>query len=423
MKARRLMPQVMAALADTPVVFVQGPRQAGKTTLVEMVRGAGHEAEYRTLDDAADRASAQRDPDGFIAALPEQVVLDEIQRAPALFLAIKASVDRRRKPGRFLLTGSAHALVLPTVADSLAGRMEVLTLRPFSQGEIAGSEEVFVDACFATTFAPRRVEAAGWPDLVERIVRGGFPTAQARADAGRRAAWFASYTTTILDRDLRDLANVQHLNELPRLLRLVAARSSGVLNLADLARDAGIPPSTLQRHWAMLEAIFFVQAIPAWSGNLSSRLAKAPKALVCDSGLLCYLLNLDAGRLREDDLMTGAALESFVACELVKQADWSETRPSLFHYRTHKQQEVDFVLEDRRGRLVGIEVKKTASPGPADFRGLRHLQERAGKRFLRGFMLYTGTESVAFGPDLYALPVSALWSGQIADVAHSRTPL
>lgn len=409
MKHRHITPQVLAALADTPVVFVQGPRQSGKTTLVLNLREHGHAAEYRTLDDAGVLAAARNDPDGFVDSLPEQVILDEVQRAPDLFRAIKRSVDARRKPGRFLLTGSANALVLPKVSESLAGRMEVLSLSPFSQGEIAGRREGFVDACFAQTFKPGVFRDAGWSALVERIVRGGFPEALVRTDAARRAAWFASYITTILERDVRDLSHVQNLSDLPRLLRLLAARASGVLNLSDVARDAHLPLTTLQRHWALLEAVFFVRTLPVWSGNLTSRLAKAPKVLLNDTGLLCHLLNLDAERLKSDELMSGAVLESFVAVEMAKQAAWSRARPALFHYRTQKQQEVDLVMEDGVGRLVGIEVKKTASPTSGDFKGLRHLREQTGKRFLRGILLYTGATSVAFEPNLHAVPVSALW--------------
>jgi len=407
MKERHIAPRVLEALTDTSVVFVQGPRQSGKTTLVRGLRG--HDAAYRTLDDAAMLAAARNDPDGFVDGLPDRVILDEVQRAPDLFRAIKRSVDARRRPGRFLLTGSAHALVLPTASESLAGRMEVLALRPFSQGEIDGGAEGFVDACFAPELATRAPGAEGWPALAERIVRGGYPEAVARSSPARRAEWFGAYVTTLLERDVRDLASVQHRHDLPRLLRLIAARASGVLNLAGLARDAQLPQSTLQRHWALLEAIFFVQTLPAWSGNLTSRLAKAPKLLLCDTGLLCHLLGLDVDRLIHDDLMTGAVLESFVAVELSKQAEWSRTRPALFHYRTHKQQEVDLVLEDARGRLVGLEVKKTASPSADDFRGLRGLREAAGKRFLRGVLLYTGAESVSFGANLHAVPIPALW--------------
>ncbi len=409
MQRRNITPQILAALRDTPVVYLQGPRQSGKSTLVQALRDEGHNAEYLTLDDAATLAAAQSDPDGFTSGLPERVILDEVQRVPELFRAIKRSVDAKRSPGRFLLTGSAQALVLPQVSESLAGRMEVLTLWPFSQGEIGVRREVFVDACFAREFKPGAFRNTGWALLTERIAAGGYPEVLTRRDAARRRAWFGSYVTTILERDVRDLANVTGLRDLPRLLRLAASRAMGLLNFADLSRDAAMPGTTLQRYWALFEATFLVRALPPWHANLGLRLVKTPKVLMGDTGLLCHLLDLDAARLQADDLMTGAALECFVAGELTKQISWIDSRPGLFHYRTHTQQEVDFVLEDARGRLVGIEVKKTASPTSGDFKGLRHLCEQTGKRFLRGILLYTGSTSVAFGPNLHALPVSALW--------------
>ncbi len=409
MKRRNLTPQILAALRDTPVVYLQGPRQAGKSTLAQSLRDDGHDAEYFTLDDAATLAAAQSDPDGFVTGLPERVILDEVQRVPELFRAIKRSVDAKRKPGRFLLTGSAQALVLPKLAESLAGRMEVLTLWPFSQGEIAGSHDGFVEACFAREFKPGAFRDTNWAGLVERIVAGGYPEVLTRNDTARRQAWFGSYVTTILERDVRDLANVTGLRDLPRLLRLAASRAMGLLNFADLSRDAAMPQTTLQRYWALFEATFLVRALPPWHANLGLRLVKTPKVLLGDTGLLCHLLALDSARLQADDLMTGAVLECFVAGELTKQSAWSGTRPGIFHYRTHTQQEVDFVLEDARGRLVGIEVKKTASPTSGDFKGLRHLSEQTGKRFLRGILLYTGSTSVAFGPNLHAVPVGALW--------------
>jgi predicted AAA+ superfamily ATPase len=410
-KSRHLTPLVLEALADTPVVFVQGPRQSGKTTLVQGLREQGHHADYFTMDDAVVLAAAESDPDGFITGLPDRVILDEVQRAPSLFLAIKRSVDKKRKPGRFLLTGSANALFLPKVSESLAGRMEVLKLWPFSQGEIEERQEGFIDRCFAKDFKTRAFTGSDWPSLVNRIVAGGYPEALTRKESRRRQAWFGSYVTTILERDVRDIANIQGLRELPLLLRLIAARAANVLNLTDLARDANhTPQTTMHRYWALLEAVFFVQTLPAWSGNLTTRLSKAPKILLNDTGLLCHLVGLDAHRLKDDSLMTGAILENFVATELIKQAGWSQTRPAFFHYRTQKQQEVDLVLEDSRGHLVGIEVKKSSSPTAHDFKGLRFLAEQTGKKFIRGIVLYTGTESVAFGPTLHAVPVSALWT-------------
>lgn len=311
-------------------MYLQGPRQSGKSTLAQSLRGEGYDAEYFTLDDAGTLAAAQSDPDGFVSGLPERVILDEVQRVPELFRAIKRSVDAKRKPGRFLLTGSAQALVLPKLSESLAGRMEVLTLWPFSQGEIAGRKEGFVDACFAREFKPGAFRDTSWPALAERIATGGYPEVLARTDAVRRQAWFGSYITTILERDVRDLANVTGLRDLPRLLRLAASRAMGLLNFADLSRDAAMPQTTMQRYWALFEATFLVRSLPPWHANLGLRLVKTPKVLLGDTGLLCHMLGLDTARLQADDLMTGAALECFVAGELTKQISWSETRPGAF---------------------------------------------------------------------------------------------
>lgn len=403
---RSIYPQVIEALNDTPVVFLQGPRQCGKTTLVKELLGEGHQAEYLTMDDASTLAAAGTDPQSFIDGLPPRVILDEIQRAPEVFLAIKRAVDRDRTPGRFLLTGSANALLLPKVAESLAGRMELLHLWPFSQGELAGRQESFIDACFGDELPSKKLEDSSWRSLVPKIAAGGYPEATLRKDA-RRHAWFSSYITTILERDVRDIANIQGLRELPRLLKLAAARSCNLLNLSNLARDAGLSLTTMQRYWALLEAVFFVHTIPAWSGNLSSRVSKAPKVLINDSGLLCHLIGLDTRSLETDEMMAGAVLESFLCTELMKQSTWSKTRPSIFHFRTHKQQEVDLVLEDAAGRLVGVEIKKTASPGSNDFKGLRHLSEYP--KFHRGILLYTGETSVSFGDRLHAIPANAVW--------------
>ena len=416
MLQRHITPLVLETLRDTPVVFIRGPRQSGKTTLVQHLRDAGHDATYFTFDEAAVLSAAQADPDAFIAGLPERVIIDEVQRAPELFRAIKLSVDKNRAPGRFMLTGSANALVLPGVSESLAGRMGVLTLHPFSQGEREGVKEGFIDACFTPKFSPATLasdadDAAGssWPALAARITAGGFPEACERMSATRRAAWFDSYLTTLIERDVRDIANIQGLRDLPRLLKLAGTRASGMLNLTNLARDASLPLTTLQRYWSLLEATFLVQTLPAWSASLGVRLVKAPKVFLNDTGLLCALLGIDAARLQTDDLMTGALLESFVVQELARQSAWNATRAAMFHFRTHGQQEVDIVLEDAKGRLVGIEVKKTTSPGAGDFKGLKSLQAATGKKFLRGILLYAGGQSLSFGHDLHAMPVSALW--------------
>jgi uncharacterized protein len=410
MLARNLTPSILAALGDTPVVFVAGARQSGKTTLVRELAGGVHPARYLTLDDLAVLAAARRDPEGFLAGLVGPVVLDEVQRVPELLLAIKAEVDRRRVPGRFLLTGSANFLALPKVADSLVGRMEVCTLWPFSQGELAGYREVFLDRMFSDRISEVAVPATSRTELVRRILCGGFPEIQGRVRAERRAAWFRAYLTTLVQRDVRDLAAIEGLAQLPQLLALVAARTGSTTNLADLSRTAALPQTTLKRYLALIEALFLVHRVPAWSTNLTSRQVKAPKLYLVDSGLAAHLLGLDEVRLEADTGLFGGLLESFVVGELSRQVTWSPLHPRLHHFRTHEGREVDMVLEDVHGRLLGIEVKATASPTARDVAGLKALAELAGDRFVRGILLYTGRESVPLARNIHAMPVSTLWS-------------
>ena len=396
------------ALADRPVVLLHGARQTGKTTLVRALAAAEHPARYVTFDTLTALSAARGDPAGFLAGIEGPVVLDEVQRVPDLFVAIKAEVDRRRDPGRFLLTGSANVLLVPRLSESLAGRMEIVPLWPFSQGEIERVVEGFVDAMFDEA-APALGAAPRGVALAERVLRGGFPEAVAMGSAERRGAWFDAYLTTILGHDVRDLANIEGLTELPRLLALVAARPMALLNYAELVRSAGLAQSTLKRYFALLEAVFLVRTLRPWHANIGKRLVKTPKILLCDSGLAAHLMGIDDARLAQDRMLLGGLLESFVAMEITKQIGWSTAAPALHHFRTHEGDEVDLVLERRSGALVGIEVKSAATVTGTDFKGLRALAQAAGRRFHRGVVLYTGTEVVPFGPRLHAVPIEALW--------------
>ncbi len=417
---RNITPRLLAALGDTPVVFLQGARQTGKSTLVRAIAAGDHAAGYYTLDDPAVLAAAAGDPAGFVAGLDRPVVLDEVQKAPGLFPAIKRAVDRDRRPGRFILTGSANVLLVPRVSESLAGRIEVLTLWPFSQGERAGVVEGFVDAVFGDRLPPVSVRPGGERDLLGLALAGGYPEVVLSRRGDRRAAWFGSYVATILQRDIRDLANIEGLVELPRLLTMLATRSGSLLNYADVARDLGAPVTTLRRYFALLEMAFLVQVLPSWSADLGKRLVKAPKLYLTDTGLLAHLLGLDRERLRTDSSRLGRLVENFVVMELRKQASWSRAQPAMFHFRTPAGHEVDIVLEDRAGRLVGIEVKAGATLGPDSVRGLRTLAEAVGRRFHRGIVLYGGSETVPFAENLHALPIPALWLAGAADPAHRR---
>lgn len=395
------------ALADTPVVLLNGARQTGKTTLVREVATATG-AQYFTLDDAVTLAAASGDPDGFVRGLVGPVVIDEIQKAPQLFPAIKLSVDLDRRPGRFLLTGSANVLALPRLSESLVGRMEIVPLFPFSAGELAGRREGFLARVFGGAPAGGILQDSG-EDLHTRLVRGGFPEAVGRETEERRAAWFASYISTLLHRDVQDLARVEGLHALPNLLRILAARTSGLLNLADVGRDAGLPHTTLTRYLTLLETVFLVHRLPAWSPNLGQRLVKAAKLHLVDTGVACHLIGADVGRFRQDRSVLGRMLETFVVGELRKQVSWSDRHVSLYHHRTASGSEVDLVLERADGTVVGVEVKAGTTVDSGGFSALMALRDRLGDRFVAGVVLHEGNRRIPFGDRLWLLPISDLW--------------
>ena len=408
MYRRNLMSVVLEALGDTPVVLIHGPRQAGKSTLAKMVIESGHPAAYLSLDDATVFQAATDDPTGFFAGLQGPVVIDEWQRAAALARTIKQQVDAHRESGRFLLTGSASAFALPELSDSLAGRMEIVTLWPLSQGEIAGKRDNFVDTLFGSgSLTPGDAESVD--RIIARLTCGGYPVAIDRSTPVRRNAWFDSYVTAILQRDVRDLANIERLADMPRILRLLAARSASLLNYAELSSLLAIPQQTLKRYLALLEAVFLVRMLPAWSRNRGRRLTKAPKVVVSDSGLACFLLGVDERRLTQDRVQFGLLLEGFVIMEIIKQLGWTGAPASAMHFRDHVGNEVDLVLESRDGSLVVVEVKAAATVGSSDFKGMRSFAALAGSDFRRGVVLYTGNDVVPFAEDLHAVPLQALW--------------
>jgi predicted AAA+ superfamily ATPase len=408
---RHVTDNLLAALADTPVVLLSGARQTGKSTLVQSADLK--DRQYLTFDDAGVLAAARNDPNGFIAGLAGKTTLDEIQHVPELFQSIKLAVDREREPGRFLLTGSANVLALPKLSESLAGRMEVLTLWPFSQGEIRGARETFIDNCFSNKFvfpgAKAKIQRKR-SEIIEVMLAGGYPPALARKSRARRGAWFTSYATTILQRDVRDLSNIEDLSAVPRLLAVVASRAGGLLNYADLSRTLGLPQTTLKRYFALLEMTFLVQLLRPWSARLGQRSILTPKVYLNDTGMLAHFLGLTTARLEADQSLTGALAENFVMMELLKQSTWSETKRSLFFWRTAAGREVDFVLEDSAGRIVGIEVKAGATLHRSDLAGLQAMAEQTGKKWVRGIVLYTGTDVIPFAANLHGVPLETLWS-------------
>lgn len=404
---RLLAPDLRAALADTPVTMLVGPRQSGKSTLAQSLAAELSNARYVSLDSGLNLGSAHEDPAGFVATGEETLLIDEVQRVPELLLEIKANVDRDRRPGRYVLTGSADVLSLPRVADTLAGRMEVLRLWPLSQGEIEGRPTRFLDALLAGEPGSLAADAAplGKDELAARIAAGGFPEAVARTGA-RRTRWFDGYLETMLQREVRDIADVAGLVELPRILRLLAARATGLLNYAGLARDLDMPQTTLKRYIALLETAFLVKTVPAWYRNLGKRLVKSPKLLLTDPGLLAHLLGGGEGLERS----FGPALESFAIMEIVKQASAGDARPAVHHYRTSAGLEVDALIEPRGGPVCGVKVKAAATLTSRDSRGLRSLAADLGDEFGAGAILHTGGEAARLAPKIWALPIATLWA-------------
>jgi predicted AAA+ superfamily ATPase len=411
--ARAITPHLLTALSDTPAVMLVGPRQAGKSTLVQGLADGPHPARYLSLDDLRTLDAARRDPIGLIESADGPLVIDEIQRAPELLLPIKVSIDRDRRPGRFILTGSAQVMLLPTVSESLAGRIEVHTLWPFSQAEIEGVSGRIVELLLgeSSRAVPAVAPASTRTSLIERILRGGFPEALQRRADDRREEWFASYLTTIVQRDLREEANIERLAEIPAVLASLASRVRAPLNKTDVSGSVGIPRTSLDRYLTLLEHVFLTRRLPAWHTNRIKQIAKAPKLLISDSALLTHLLRTDRKRLAEDNALLGVVLECFVGMELTKQLSATSTRGTLQHMRTATGAEVDFVLEAADGRLAGIEVKASATVRGEDFKHLATMRDRIGQeRFVRGVVLYTGSERLPFGERLEAWPMSALWS-------------
>jgi hypothetical protein len=403
---------VLRALKDRPVVLLNGPRQSGKSTLIQWLAKQRQPRRYITFDDAAVQSLAKANPDGFIEGLEGNIAIDEVQRVPEIFLAIKSAVDRKRTAGRFLLTGSANILLVPRIADALVGRMEVLSLLPLSQREIEKRDSTFVDAVFSRKLKSADNNVLTRKHLIKKILTGGFPEVVTDIARDRRAAWFKSYVTTILQRDVRELANIEGLTAMPRLLSLLASRAGGLLNFADLSATVGLPQTSLKRYMTLLQTTYLVHLLPPWYGNIGKRLIKTPKVYLTDSGLVAHLLDVNRQRLADDGTLLGHLAELFVATELLKQLTVSKESVQLFFFRSQTGSEIDFVLEHSNGSLVGIEVKLSSTVNASTFTPLKMFAESVGKRFVRGIVLHSGNQVVPFASNMHAMPLDALWTLQ-----------
>jgi len=405
---RHMLPLVQEALGYARVVLLLGPRQAGKSTLVEELHARGTVGRALTLDDHVTRETALKDPTGFAAGLERPVAIDEVQRAPDLLLAIKRIVDRDTSPGQFLLTGSANVLTAPRILDALTGRTDLVVLWPLAQSELEGSTDNLVDRLF--TGLPPMIDGApvGLSGWVQRALLGGFPEVRTRPPGRLRSRWFEAYLASLVQRDLRELSDAQKLGEMPRLIRVLASQASGLFVADRLAQRVGLSARTIQSYVRLLETVFVVKSIPAWRPGISTRERLAPKLMLGDTGVLAHLLGVRDERAAGDPQVVGRLYENFAAMEVVKQLSWAEHQADLYHYRRDRR-EVDLVLEGPDGAIVAIEAKAGASVGSGDRRALIHLRDALGAKFRAGVILHTGAETIPLGERLWALPISALW--------------
>lgn len=398
--------RIEEALSDTRVVLISGPRQSGKTTLAMDV--ATDRTPFLTLDDANVLRSALNDPVGFVRGL-DRAVIDEVQRVPDLLLAIKNLVDDDKTPGRFLLTGSANLMTLPKVADSLAGRMEVIKLLPLSQSEIIGTKSNFIDRAFAGE-RPSVDHIIVGSELIEIVLSGGYPEALGRKRWARKQDWYHGYLDAIVQRDVRDVAQIDQLAVMPKLLSVLAEHSGQLVNYSAIGSALDLNHVTTRKYVSVFESLYLVHTLQPWFSNRLKRLTKSPKLHFLDAGLLASMRNVSPDVVVKDKTCFGSILETFVFSELRKIASWSEQRCSFAHFRDKDKNEVDLVLENRRGEVIGIEVKSSATVSAADFSGMRKLADACGDKFVQGMVLYDHDKVVPFGENIFAAPLSSLWS-------------
>jgi uncharacterized protein len=404
---RTISEAIREALADTPVVSLLGPRQSGKTTLVQTM---ARERRYVSLDEPNLFQAATMDPTGFVGSLPESVTIDEIQRVPSLLPAIKRSVDLDRRPGRFLLTGSANLLLLPRVSESLAGRMEIIRLQPLTESEKQRVPGAFLSDFLAGNVKPTMSQSdSSDAALLDRLFEGGYPE-PSRRPANRARQWHRNYLASIIERDIKDIADIRQSSEVARLLELLSERTATLLNVSRLAQNLGLNRTTLDHYLQLLERLFLVRRLPAWHHRAAKRLVKTPKIHIVDSGLAATLSGLQASDWLEQRTAVGHLLESFVVQQVVAQGSWTDPDLRFWHYRDKDKVEVDLVVSRSRS-LWGIEVKSAASVSPRDTLGLRRLAAHAGDQFSGGIVFYTGNHVLPLGDSRFlAVPLRELWS-------------
>lgn len=408
MYKRYILNNVKEALSDTPVVFIMGPRQVGKTTLAQNF--IDDSWEYITLDDQSQFNIIKNDPVGFIRNLSKpKVVIDEVQRLPELFVSIKQSVDENKAPGRFLLTGSANALLLPKLSDSLAGRIESIPLMTLSECEIKNTKPTFLQKLLSQV-APVTKEIRIRDYLLDRLVTGCFPVVLSRKNESRVHSWYKNYVGTLIQRDVHDISDIRHPELMTKLMSVIMYHSGKLINFSEIGNKVKLDSTTVKKYIALLEQLFLVKKLPAWHTSEYKRLIKMPKIHAIDTGMMCALRGINKQKLIKSPVDIGPLLETFVYNELCKQAVFIDEPLYFYHYRDKNQVEIDIIIETSSGDYIAIEIKSSASLGSNDFLGLKKFKEITKEKFKFGVLLYDGDHTSAFGDNLFAVPIAALWS-------------
>lgn len=412
---RALKREIIETLDFAPVVLINGARQSGKSTFAKELIAEGRVKDYITMDNPTTLSQITKSPVDFLENLPVGTVIDEVQRIPELFTSIKYVVDNNRVPGRFLLTGSANILLLPKLADSLAGRMSLHTLRPFSVGEFEDKKEDFIDWLFSEDFEGFKIkERLDAKDLYNKITKGSYPEVLAsNYSPENQTRWYDSYINTLLVRDIRDMSDISGLNDIPALLSLLASRNGSLLNTSDISRTIDIPSTTLKRYINLLHSLYLIDFLKPWYKNFGKTLIKAPKTYLNDTGFCMHLLQKNQESLEVDRILFGHLLENFIILEIQKQIGWSKVKPSMYYLRTKDGQEIDLILESRSGKLVAIEIKASSSFKPETVNNIKEFEKSMGDNFHRGIIFYTGQETLMISDKIYVLPIQALWENRI----------
>jgi predicted AAA+ superfamily ATPase len=394
------------AIKTRRVLLLSGPRQCGKTTLAKQL--VTKSIVYRTLDNAAIRTLAESDPHSFVEHTHQMLIIDEVQRAPALLSAIKIVVDENTRPGQFLLTGSANIQSLPSMQESLAGRVRKIRLRPLSQGELSGAAPIFLDKAFEQTFVQNHSTYLNRKTMLEMAFRGGFPEAIKLNDKDRQQ-WHRDYISALLERDLKDIARIHQHHAMQELVSILAGWSSKFMDIAAISSGLSIRRPTIESYINALETLYIVERIQPWTRTDYERVGKQTKLYMTDSGLMASILRWRKTQVELDADRIGKLIETFIFNELAALVDVSNSKYELFHYRDRERREIDFIIERDDQALLGIEIKAASSISAADFKHLKWFRDNIAKnRLFIGIVLYAGELAGKMGENLWAVPFSAL---------------